>query len=72
VSRSPGRRSSTPRYQPLVEQVIANVNAAGGAATFLDLQSVNAAGGCDNHPAAAEEPAIAAVAQPQIAKVMGW
>lgn len=68
----PGRRSSTPRYQPLVEQVIANVNAAGGSATFLDLQSVNAAGGCDNHPSAAEEPAIAAAAQPQLAKVMGW
>lgn len=54
-----------------IRAAVAEYNAGGGAAHFLDL-GLGAASGCYGHPSASDHAAMAALARPQIATVMGW
>jgi len=55
-----------------VRAAVAAVNAAGGAATLLDLGVDSPADGCYGHPGPRGHAAMAALAAPVIAGVLGW
>lgn len=60
--------------QPLfnaLQAAIQGINAAGGAAYYLDMRGPPN-DGCGGHPGVEGHKQMAALAQPQIAKVMGW
>ena len=50
---------------------IAAINSAGGNATYLNLKGPPT-DGCGGHPGVEGHAGMAAMAIPQIAKVMGW
>jgi len=62
----------TSAYEGIVVQAVANLTASGLRAYALDLTLPHPMTGCFNHPSAADDVEIAAKAQPQIAKAMGW
>lgn len=55
-----------------VRAAVAAVNAAGGAATYLDLGHESPADGCFGHPGPRGHAAMAALAAPVLANVLGW
>ena len=61
----------TSKPVPAIRAAVTEYNAAGGTAHFLDLGLQNASG-CFGHPSARDHAIMAALAQPQIASVMGW
>lgn len=69
VAVGPGKRA--PNLLACLGRVIAGVNAAGGSATLLDVQT-EPMEGCDGHPGHAGHEAMFQAAQPQLAKVLGW
>lgn len=69
VAVGPGQRA--PNVLACLGRVISGVNAAGGAASLLDVQT-EPMEGCDGHPGRAGHQAMFQAAQPQVAKVMGW
>lgn len=59
-----------PLYNAL-QAAIRGINAAGGAATYLDMRGPPN-DGCGGHPGVEGHSQMFAMAKPQIAKVMGW
>ena len=55
-----------------IEAAVADFNAQGGKASFMNLQTGLGADGCDGHPGPKGHAAMAALAATQIAQVMGW
>lgn len=59
-------------YEEVVLQVVANLTSSGLRAFALNLTLEHGMTGCYGHPSAADDVEIAAKAQPQIAKALGW
>jgi hypothetical protein len=55
-----------------VQKVVANVNAAGGNATFIELGTPGLPIGCAGHPSPAMHAQMAAIAIPVVRAVLGW
>lgn len=66
-----GPMNDSPQLNAMLTTVIANINAAGGNAHFLDMRGPPN-DGCGGHPGLAGHAGMFAMAQPQIAAVMGW
>merc|ERR1711957_892514 len=68
VAQGPGNSST---LEAALKASIAAINVAGGNAIYLDLKGAPC-DGCGGHPGVLGHEAMAAMAYPQIAKVMKW
>lgn len=61
-------------YGPVVQRLVAAANAEGFNLTYVAMMGCPASGcgGCNGHPNTTQHAAMAALAQPIIASVMGW
>ncbi len=62
----------TQRPAKAIQVAVSRFNAEGGNATFLNLDTGMGGNGCFGHPSPSGHRAMATLAAPQIAKVMGW
>jgi hypothetical protein len=60
-----------PQLYNCLQAAIAQYAAAGGLASFLDFRGAPT-DGCNGHPGIQGHQVMADMAQPQIAKIMGW
>lgn len=66
-----GPMNDSPALYSALQVAISAINAAGGAAHFLDMRGPPN-DGCGGHPGIKGHAGMFAMAQPQIAAVMGW
>ena len=57
---------------PAILAAVAQHNAAGGRAVFLNLTLAHGARGCYGHPSAGDHAELDALAAPVIAAALGW
>eukprot|EP01044_Picomonas_judraskeda_P008238 COSAG03_NODE_929_length_5276_cov_15.813599_6_plen_540_part_00 len=62
----------TQRPAKAIQVAVARFNVEGGNATFLNLDTGMGGDGCFGHPSPSGHRAMASLATPQIARVMGW
>jgi len=66
-----GPMNDSPQLYNCLQAAITQHTAAGGLASFLDMRGAPT-DGCGGHPGIQGHQVMADMAQPQIAKVMGW